>query len=276
MPTPVWFTKLLKFFFPYRKAIARLSHIPGIDLLTDLMFFRGDEIVYLPKDRVVVREAIEQPSSIVLPSTLVDHFIEKASYHWVMNFCICREGDHCEDYPHDLGCIFLGEAVMKINPKVGRLVTKEEALAHARRARELGLVQLIGRDRIDTVWLGAKPFGKLMTICNCCPCCCLFRILPDLHPSISQRINRLPGVKVWVDREACTGCGKCVRSECFVEALSLVDGKAVISDACRGCGRCVEVCPNDAIHLTIEDRGYVENAIRRISSLVDVNGHPPH
>ena len=276
MPTPVWITKLLKFFFPYRKAIARLSHIPGIDLLTDMMLFRGDEVVYLPKDRVVVRETIEQPGSMVLPSTLVDHFIEKASYHWVMNFCICREGDHCEDYPHDLGCIFLGEAVLKINPKVGRLVTKEEALAHARRARELGLVQLIGRDRIDTVWLGAKPFGKLMTICNCCPCCCLFRILPDLHPSISQRISRLPGVRVWIDREACTGCGKCVRSECFVEALSLVDGKAVISDECRGCGRCVEVCPNNAIHLTIEDRGYVDNAIRRISSLVDVNGRPPH
>ncbi len=275
MATPVWIAKLLKTFFPFRKPLARLTRLPLLKPVMDHMLFKGDEIVYLPKDRVVIQQTIDQPESTVLPSTLVDHFIEKASYHWIMNYCICREGDNCQDFPHDLGCIFLGEAVLKINPQMGRLVTKEQALAHARRAREAGLVQLIGRDRLNSVWLGAKPFGKLMTICHCCPCCCLFRILPDLDPSIGQRIRRLPGVNVQVDQEACTGCGKCVRTGCFVDAIALVDGHAHISGACRGCGRCVEICPQNAIHLTIADSGYIHHAIARISSLVDVDGRYP-
>ncbi len=276
MATPIWFAQLLKVFFPYRKKLARLTHLPVFSSLADWMFFKDDMIVYLPKDHIVVREAIDLSGGMPLPSTLVDHFIKEASYHWLMNACICREGDDCQHYPHDLGCLFLGEAVMKINPKLGRLVSKEEALAHVHRARELGLVQMIGRDRIDSVWLGARPSAKLMTICNCCSCCCLFRILPDLKPALSQRITRLPGVEVWVDPESCVGCGKCSRESCFVEAISLVHGKAQISADCRGCGRCVEICPQRAIHLRIEDEGYITHAIQRISSLVDVNGRTGH
>ncbi len=274
MPTPAWFVSLLKVFFPYRKPLARLSRLPLIGSIMEQVIFRDDEMVYLPKDRVVIREAIDQPGSIVLPSAIVEYFIEKADVRWIMNTCICREGDDCQDYPHDLGCIFLGEAAAKIDPRLGRLVTKEEALEHARKCREAGLVHLIGRDRLDSLWMGVGPSEKLMTICNCCPCCCLFRILPDLTPNISRRIKRLPGVEVWVGEE-CTGCGKCVRSGCFVEAISLVDGKAQISDACRGCGRCVEACSKGAIHLTIHDAGYLANTIRRISSAVDVDGSKP-
>jgi ferredoxin len=274
--TPAWFAYLIKLLFPYRKSIARLSNVPVLSIVADKLLFRGEDLIYLPKDRVVIHEEIEQPGSMVLPSALVDHFIEQASYHWIMNSCICREGDHCQNYPHDLGCIFLGEAVLQINPKLGRIVTKEEALAHARRARELELVHMIGRDRLDHIWMGAGPFGKLMTICNCCSCCCLFRILPDLPPDISRRISKMPGVKVWVERDHCVGCGRCARETCFVDAIRLVDGRAEISENCRGCGRCVEVCPRGAIHLTIEDAGYVQNAIQRISALVDVNGRSPH
>ena len=205
---------------------------------------------------------------------MVDHFIEQASYHWIMYRCICREGDDCQNYPHDLGCIFLGEAVQHISPHLGRMVTKEEALAHAKRCREAGLVQLIGRDRLDSIWLGAGPFGKLMTICHCCPCCCLFRILPDLRPDIAASIQRMPGVSVWVGEE-CAGCGRCTKDGCFVDAIRLVDGRAVISDACRGCGRCVEVCPQGAIHLTIEDQGYIQQTIAGISARVNIDGRRP-
>ncbi len=274
MPTPAWFVSLLKTLFPYRKRFARLSRLPLVGPVMDHVIFRNDEMVYLPKDRVVVHEAVAQPGSTVLPSAIVEHFIEKADYRWVMDKCICREGDDCQDYPHDIGCIFLGETATKIDPRLGRLVSKEEALAHARRAREAGLVHLIGRDRLDTLWMGVGPSEKLMTICNCCSCCCLFRILPDLKPNISERIKRLPGVEVWVGEE-CSGCGKCARAGCFVDAIRMVDGKAQISDACRGCGRCVEICPSEAIHLRITDEGYLQNAIRRISSVVDVNGRKP-
>jgi ferredoxin len=50
----------------------------------------------------------------------------------------------------------------------------------------------------------------------------------------------------------------------------MVDGMAVISEECRGCGRCVEVCPHDAIELTIDNIEFIENSIDRVSALVDV------
>ena len=274
MSAPVWLANLIKKAFPYRKKIAHLSRIPIIATLMDKTIFNGDDMMYLPKDRVVIQQSIEQPGSTVLPSAIVDHFIEKASYRWIMNTCICREGDDCQEYPHDLGCVFLGEAVLTINPKMGRLATSEEALAHVHRARALGMVNLIGRDRIDNLWMGAHPFGKLMTICNCCPCCCLFRVIPALDPINRAKITRMPGVRVWVDTSRCAGCGKCAGGMCFVEAIHMENGKAVISDECRGCGRCVEACPRNAIQLTIEDTGFLQKQIARISGLVDVSSRP--
>jgi ferredoxin len=185
-----------------------------------------------------------------------------------MNHCICRETEECKDYPIDIGCLFLGEAVKHINPKLGHPVTQEEALAHLQRAREAGLVHMVGRNRIDSVWMGAGPFDKLLTICNCCPCCCLWRVLPNLPDSISDNVTRMPGVSVTVNEE-CIGCGLCVDS-CFVHAIQINDGRAVISEACRGCGRCVEVCPQQVITLTIADDDFVEQSIARIAPLVNL------
>ena len=270
MGTPVWFAYIIKKTFPYRHQVARLSKFPPFAKLFTKTIFNGDDIVYLPKDRVVIQQTIDQPGSTVLPSAVVDHFIEIASYHWVMNDCICREGSNCQDHPHDLGCLFLGEAALSINPKMGRLVSKEEAHAHMRRSRELGLVNTIGRDRIDSIWMGASPFGKLMTICSCCSCCCLWRVLPDLDRENRSKVYRLPGVEISVDVERCAGCGRCTRDACFINAIQMVDGKAQISAECRGCGRCVEVCPHNAIRLTISDPDYADRQIAHLSKLIDL------
>ena len=53
-------------------------------------------------------------------------------------------------------------------------------------------------------------------------------------------------MKVTVDMEKCTGCGACV-SVCPVSAISIENGKAVISDACIECGVCFAQCPVGAI-----------------------------
>jgi ferredoxin len=200
----------------------------------------------------------------------VEHFVEEARYHWIMDTCICRDASHCQDYPVDLGCLFLGEAVLGINPKLGRLVTREEALAHVRRCHDAGLVHTIGRNKLDTVWLGVGPGDRLMTICNCCPCCCLWRMLPQLDPEIAAKVTRMPGVTVSVT-EQCAGCGTCTQGVCFVDAIHLNEQRAVITDACRGCGRCVTACPENAIELSIDDRQFVARSIRELSSLVDVS-----
>jgi ferredoxin len=271
MSRPIWFVNLLKRMFPGRYLMAGMTNFPPVGKLVDFALFREDNVVYLPRDGTIqINADIEKPVDTVLPSQIVDHFIEQASYHWVMNFCICREGENCQEYPHDYGCIFLGSAVLKINSKLGRLVSKEQALAHAQRCREAGLVHIIGRNRLDMVWLGATPGENLMTICNCCPCCCLWKMLPKLSPEIGDKISKMPGVHVFVTDE-CAGCGECTREICFVDAIQLVDGFAVIDESCRGCGKCVEVCPNQAIEISIDEPGIFQNTIDRLSALVDIN-----
>jgi len=271
MARPIWFVNLIKYFFKDRFLFARSTHLPLLGSAFDQMLFKDDDIVYLPKDNTIsINATIEEPINTVLPSQIVTHFIEQASYHWVMDFCICREAAGCQDYDQQLGCIFLGEAVLKINPKLGRLVAKDEALAHAERCRQTGLVQMIGRNKLDAVWLGANPGERLLTICNCCPCCCLWKMLPVINPSIGDKVTKMPGVQVTVT-DRCEGCGTCAEGICFVDAISLNErGWAQISEACRGCGRCVEVCPNQAIELSVDDQTFLSQTIDRLTSIVDV------
>jgi len=274
MARPVWFVKLIQRFFPQRFALAKLTHLTLLGELVDHGLFWEDDILYLPKDctasTIQIGAAIETTPDMVLPSQTLEYFIERANYHWIMNFCICRESEGCQDYPVELGCLFLGQAVLGIRPEYGRLASKEEAREHVRRCREAGLVHLVGRNKLDTVWLGVGPGERLLTICNCCPCCCLWKMLPQLNPMIGERVNKMPGVNVTVS-DLCAGCGTCCDEVCFVDAIQLVDGRAQLGPECRGCGRCVEACPNQAIELTIEDSSFVQQAIERLSPLVDLS-----
>jgi electron transfer flavoprotein alpha subunit len=51
-----------------------------------------------------------------------------------------------------------------------------------------------------------------------------------------------------VDAQKCTGCEVCVEA-CPLEAISIVDGVAVISDDCTECGLCINECLCEAISL---------------------------
>jgi len=271
MARPLWFVHLLKKTFPQRFFFARLSKVPIFGSLMDHLLFEGDDIVFLPKDSVIrVDEQVEAPGSVVLPSSVVEYFIEKSRFHWIMNSCICREASDCKDHPHDLGCLFLGEAARAINPKLGRPVTKEEAREHLRRCREAGLIHLIGRNKIDTVWLGVGPGDRLLTICNCCSCCCLWRILPYLTVRIGDKVGKMPGVTVTVN-DRCRGCGSCLDDVCFAKAIEMVNGFAHHTDACRGCGRCASLCPAGAIEVSYEGDRSRRVTIERLSPLVDLS-----
>lgn len=129
-----------------------MTRAPVYRQAADHVLFEGDDIIYLPKDRVIeVDEPIRETEDVVLPSEVVTHFIEQAKHHWIMDFCLCRASEDCQDYPSDFGCLFLGEAVLQINPKLGRLVSREEAIKHVQLCREAGLVHLIGRNKMDTI-----------------------------------------------------------------------------------------------------------------------------
>lgn len=46
--------------------------------------------------------------------------------------------------------------------------------------------------------------------------------------------------------EKCTGCSLCV-DVCPVNAITIIDGKATISNECTLCGVCIDVCPQHAL-----------------------------
>lgn len=268
MPLPHWLIRLIIRLFPNRFSIARLSKVPVLGNLIDLAFFDKDQLMFVPKV-IDLDASFGDPESMPLPYALAEYFVNVAEHHWVMNFCICRVSSGCSEYPRELGCLFLGEASQRIDPSLGRKVTREEALEHLRRCREAGLVHLVGRNKLDSLWLGVRPAERLLTICNCCPCCCLWKIIPDLSVKIRRKIVKMPGVEVRVDGARCSGCGTCT-GVCFVNAISIEGGRAVIGSECRGCGRCAESCPHDAISVTINDSEYLREATSRISSAVDL------
>ena len=281
MARPKWFIKLLKKSFGLRFFLARLTKIPGLKYIAYKLLFDDDVIFYLPRDNIItedksvvkkikVDEKIAQPEDLVIPSKIIEKFIDEAKYLWIMNFCLCRDANKCENYPKELGCLFLGEAVLKIDPDFGGLVTKQEAKEHIKKCAEAGLFHLIGKNKIDTQWLDVRPGEKLLTICNCCECCCLWKMLPNLPGKISRNITKIPGIKIEV-LEHCSGCGVCADNVCFVNAIKMKNKLAVIDqELCRGCAKCIEVCPENAIQLTIEDDEYINQTIKRISEVISV------
>jgi ferredoxin len=273
----MWLVNLIRTNFKNRFVIASWTKkAPLFRSFVDWLMFEDDIFVYLPKDRIIINQTINSPTNVILPSEVVKHFIHEGSNLLIMDKCICRQSADCKDYPIDIGCLFIGTPTLKISPKLGHQVSKSEAYEHLERAREAGLVHSLGRNKLDTIWLGATPGHKLLTVCHCCPCCCLYRVLPDLDRSISSKITHMPGVSVTVNSERCEGCGACAKV-CLARAITIetVPGirsakKSVISDLCVGCGRCVEACPHKAIELHIDNDQFIEDTIRQISEKVDV------
>lgn len=72
-----------------------------------------------------------------------------------------------------------------------------------------------------------------------------------LHPRIKQTHQFKGGVKAILDRERCTGCGKCMEV-CRFDAIREEEGQGmVIIDpvACEGCQVCALICPTKAIQM---------------------------
>ena len=274
---PRTFVRVNKYIFKSRFRLASLTRRSKIfNSVISKMMFDGDDMVVLPKDRVVRRTiqtdiSIEEPGdTTVLPSDVAKAMIDRADDIFIMNFCICRKSNKCEDFPIDHGCIFMGAGVHKIPPEFGRMATRDEAKAYIDECSDLGFVHIIGRNKLDTIWLSTGDKKDLMTICNCCPCCCLWNMTRNISDEIGSVFKRMEGVTVTMDQSKCIGCGSCMEI-CFCKAVSAKDGKFVIDQSlCRGCGRCAEQCASNAISISY-DESAVSGVIDRVGGLVNLS-----
>ena len=279
------FTKsLAKYTFQTRFFLSRLTRKSRIiTKIADKLLFEDNEMFVLPNKSAVkktksaritanieINQSFQKDDSEFVPSEIIKEAINEANNIFIMNKCLCRSSAGCQDYPHDFGCIFLGPATKKIAPKYGKTASVEEALEHVDTADKLGLSHLIGRNKIDSVFMNVGPKEELLTICHCCPCCCLWKIIPDLDDDISNKIKRLEDVEVTAKDENCRMCKKCLGDDvCFANAISLEDGKITINqDKCLGCGHCVQACRFDGIELNYSQKS-VDSVLNRIGELVD-------
>lgn len=242
-------------------SFSQLQRVPGAKFLP---WFNPDktDMRWLP-----INSEIELPGNSPLPVVLLDRLIEEASHRVIYKYCGCRRIYKCEQYPHDIGCLLMGDSALEGNPGAFREVGIEEAKAHAEKAVDAGLIPVIGKARIDNLIFGIKERERLLTTCFCCECCCITRYTRNAPVELLNPLfSRLDGLRIEVTDE-CNGCGKCV-DHCYINAISVREGKAVIDDYCRGCGRCASVCPSAAITITIDDPESLDKALESIRAHV--------
>ncbi len=267
---PAWTQGVIKKFFPKSPTSGQITQWPVIGKRIGRFLFGEDHYIYLPQDNIVpINKKVDSPENVVLPSEVIEQFIDKACYLWIMDKCMCRDAMQCKDYPIDMGCLFLGQGARGINPKVGRPVSKDEARDFLKRVREAGLVHMVTRSKLDRLWLGIGPGEKLMAVCNCCPCCCIVRLRAYTNEKVKSVFHRMPGVNVTVN-DKCNGCEICLSDVCFTQAIHMENGCAVIGNDCLGCGRCVSLCPQDAIELSVKNEDYVDETIVQMTQKIDV------
>ena len=229
--------RMVKNFFKSFEWLYALAYIPALRDRIPALDPNLSDVSTIP-----INKDIEGAEGIALPEEVLDRLIDISNYRVIIDQCACRAIYGCEDYPKDMGCIFMGESARKIPDDYSREASVEEAKAHVRKAFAAGLVPIVGEARADHDLLRIPPEGKLLTTCFCCECCCLSRAFRrGPVETVDGIMHGVEGLTVEVT-DACVGCGTCVES-CFIGAIQVRAGQAVIDDYCRVCGRCAGACP---------------------------------
>jgi len=219
---------------------------------------------------IPINEDIEGAEGMALPYEVMDRLIDISNYRVIFKSCPCRQIYECKSYPEDVGCIFMGESARRIPRGMCTPATTEEAKAHVRKAIDAGLVPIIGEARADHDLMRIPYEGTLLTACFCCECCCLsrgFRRGP--LETVNGIMHPVKGLSVEVTDD-CIGCGQC-ESTCFLKAIQVKEGRAIIDAYCRVCGRCAGACPQNAIKLKLDNPNAVEDVVDRILAKVDLS-----
>ncbi len=235
-------------------------------------------MTYLPINKVMgqggvtvvpIHETIGETGGEVLPSQILHEMIDLCSYHRVMDQCICRSGFDCQNFTHDIGCLFMGETASKLPPGLGRRVSREMAHQHVERAMGVGLVPMIGKVNIDNLGFLTPDTGKLLSVCFCCHCCCMMGYYKHDAAHLKKLFKPVEGLQVILN-EKCTGCGACVGT-CIFDNIFEQNGRITHGDHCVGCGRCEATCQLGGVTLILDDPEYPQKVIARIKSHVEIS-----
>lgn len=193
---------------------------------------------------------------VIVPLNMIKASLKKIDYIAGMDSCLCRDANDCKDYPHDLGCLFLGDAAKTVvKHKLGRRFTYEEACARVDEAARVGLMGQSVWIEVEQMLWGVRndEMDHFLEICFCCPCCCIaMRLARNATENERHRFHP-SGWTAVPNRTKCVGCKKCVTGPhgCPVEAISFgEDGKIQINqESCVGCGICKARCNLDVIKI---------------------------
>ncbi len=266
MTRPAFIYNLVTRLWPLSGLAYQLAKRPLIGALVRPFFNpRTNQAVILP-----VNESIPTPQHSVLPYSLLETLVHQSSSRFIMKECLCRTGQNCQTYPHELGCIYLGDGAATINPKLGQAASEDEALAHIQTAIGKKLIPLIVHTSFDALLLGI-PYKRMLTVCFCCDCCCTVRQGLRIGPSsFWDVVFKLPGLTVDVN-EDCIGCEVCL-DVCAVQAIEFQAGRARIDGQCKGCGRCLDSCPTGAIQMHYSQQEIIyQRLMDRIQSRTSIN-----
>jgi len=227
------------------------------------------EKVRAPRERmhmtmIPLEKKVDAPSQKVLPMDVVDELIEMAAAQAVLKECGCRAGGRCQDYPQEIGCIVLGSTVNDLDPYIGKIVSKDEARAHVRKALDAKLYPLISHYERAAMFY-SLDLNRMLVLCFCCPCHCVARnaakVSEGLDNSFYSNTEGMAGVSVRFDESKCNACGKCVDG-CFANAITLEDGKIRFdADKCKGCGHCAYICDTFSVDYNLTDVQSVVQAL---------------
>ncbi len=202
---------------------------------------QGSMKITYPTNRVIPVDRKIQAENTVHTYQQVSTYIDK--YHPLsVTTCFCRHEAKLIEEMDDCGkpdevCMQFGMgAQFVIDRKLGRQISKEEALEVLNKAEEAGLVHAaLNRQEIDF-------------LCNCCGCHCMILKTALAQPKPGLILNS--GFKPRHDYDLCTSCGVCI-DRCPAQALSMgdEDWPELNLDRCIGCGVCASGCDFDAIQL---------------------------
>jgi UDP-glucose 4-epimerase len=253
--------------WPLMKAAKILSNYPVVKWIINPFFaYPYNEITSVP-----INVAVPAPDSVAIPNRIIEKLVLQAADIFILDECICRGLLKCTNHPPNIGCMALGKAADRMHPSHGHHATKEEAVAHIRKAAEAGLVANVAHTWIDPVAFGLTRFNRLMFICFCDDCCCLYRThMKNRGPNLDKACKSLPGLSIIRDEEKCNACMVCA-DNCFVAAVQIVNDRPVITEACKGCGRCVANCSTGALSISLADEDLIfQRMMERINQVADI------